>query len=45
MEDLKPPNDKSVLDKESLKAIEAEEDAIERPQEDEAKRKVLLEGE
>jgi hypothetical protein len=38
-------NDKSVLDKESLKAIEAEEDAIERPQEDEAKRKVLLEGE
>jgi recombination protein RecA len=36
-------NDKSVLDKESLKAIEAEEDAIERPQEDEAKRKVLLE--
>ena len=38
-------NDKSVLDKESLKAIEAEEDAIERPQEDEAKRKILLEGE
>ena len=36
-------NDKSVLDKESLKAIEAEEDAIERPQEDEAKRKILLE--
>jgi hypothetical protein len=38
-------NDKSVLDKESLKAIEAEEDAIERPKEDEVKRKVLLEGE
>lgn len=38
-------NDKSVLDKEALKAIEAEEDAIERPQEDAAKRKVLLEGE
>ena len=38
-------NDKSVLDKETLKAIEAEEDAIERPQEDEAKRKILLEGE
>jgi hypothetical protein len=37
-------NDRSVLDKESLKAIEAEEDAIERPQEDEAKRKILLEG-
>jgi recombination protein RecA len=36
-------NDKSVLDKEALKAIEAEEDAIERPQEDEAKRKILLE--
>ena len=36
-------NDKSVLDKESLKEIEAEEDAIERPQEDEAKRKILLE--
>lgn len=36
-------NDKSVLDKESLKAIEAEEDAIERPQEDEVKRKILLE--
>ena len=36
-------NDKSVLDKESLKAIEEEEDAIERPQEDEVKRKVLLE--
>lgn len=36
-------NDKSVLDKESLKAIEAEEDAIERPQEDEAKKKILLE--
>jgi recombination protein RecA len=38
-------NDKSVLDKEALKAIEAEEDAIERPKEDEVKRKVLLEGE
>lgn len=38
-------NDRSVLDKESLKAIEAEEDAIERPQEDVAKRKILLEGE
>lgn len=38
-------NDKSVLDKESLKAIEAEEDAIERPQEDIVKRKILLEGE
>ena len=37
-------NDRSVLDKESLKAIEAEEDAIEHPQEDEAKRKILLEG-
>ena len=36
-------NDKSVLDKEALKEIEAEEDAIERPQEDEAKRKILLE--
>jgi hypothetical protein len=38
-------NDKSVLDKEALKAIEEEEDAIERPQEDVAKRKILLEGE
>ena len=38
-------NDKSVLDKEALRAIEAEEDAIERPKEDEVKRKVLLEGE
>ena len=38
-------NDKSVLDKEALREIEAEEDAIERPQEDTAKRKVLLEGE
>ncbi len=38
-------NDKSVLDKEALRAIEAEEDAIERPQEDVVKRKVLLEGE
>jgi recombination protein RecA len=38
-------NDKSVLDKEALKAIEAEEDAIERPKEDEVKRKILLEGE
>jgi hypothetical protein len=38
-------NDRSVLDKEALRAIEAEEDAIERPQEDIAKRKVLLEGE
>lgn len=38
-------NDKSVLDKEALKAIEEEEDAIERPQEDAAKRKILLEGE
>ena len=38
-------NDRSVLDREALKAIEAEEDAIERPQEDEVKRKVLLEGE
>ena len=36
-------NDKSVLDKEALRAIEEEEDAIERPQEDAAKRKVLLE--
>ena len=38
-------NDKSVLDKEALRAIEEEEDAIERPQEDVAKRKILLEGE
>jgi recombination protein RecA len=38
-------NDKSVLDKEALRAIEEEEDAIERPQEDAAKRKILLEGE
>ena len=38
-------NDQSVLDKEALRAIEAEEDAIERPQEDVVKRKVLLEGE
>ena len=38
-------NDRSVLDKEALKEIEAEEDAIERPQEDVAKRKILLEGE
>lgn len=38
-------NDKSVLDKESLRAIEAEEDAIERPEEDVVKKKILLEGE
>jgi hypothetical protein len=38
-------NDKSILDKESLRAIEAEEDAIERPQEDVVKKKILLEGE
>ncbi len=38
-------NDKSILDKESLSAIEAEEDAIERPQEDVVKKKILLEGE
>lgn len=36
-------NDKSLLDKEAQRAIEEEEDAIERPQEDVAKRKVLLE--
>lgn len=36
-------NDKSLLDKEAQRAIEEEEDAIERPQEDIAKRKVLLE--
>ena len=36
-------NDKSLLDKEAQAEIEAEEDAIERPQEDIAKRKILLE--
>ena len=36
-------NDRSVLDKDALRAIEEEEDAIERPQEDIAKRKILLE--
>lgn len=38
-------NDHSLLDQEALKAIEAEENAIESPQEDKAKRKILLEGE
>lgn len=42
-EHISASNDKSVLDKESLKAIEAEEDSIESPKEDLAKRKVLLE--
>lgn len=42
-EHISASNDKSVLDKEALKAIEAEEDSIERPTEDLAKRKVLLE--
>lgn len=37
-------NDRSVLDKESQKAIEDQENAIENPQEDIVKRKVLLEG-
>lgn len=38
-------NDISVLDKEAQAAIEEEENAIEKPQEDLLKRKVLLEGE
>ena len=36
-------NDKSLLDKETQVQIEAEEDAIEKPQEDEVKKKILLE--
>ena len=36
-------NDKSLLDKETQAQIEAEEDAIEKPQEDEVKKKILLE--
>ena len=42
-------NDKSVLDKEALRAIEAEEDSVEHKEvntityEDESKRKILLE--
>ena len=37
-------NDRSILDKETQAEIEAEENAIEKPQEDVLKRQVLLEG-